>query len=67
MVIKHNEFDNPSFTTVKSIGSKAGAQNTFKEAIDTLITAVNKGYKFSDGTTTNHPNKDTPFCISFNH
>ncbi|THA20735.1 hypothetical protein E5361_09575, partial [Histophilus somni] len=58
----NTKFDNPSFTAVESIGSGAGGQNTFKGAIDALITAVNKGYKFSDGTA-NHPNKDTPFYL----
>ncbi|TEW28036.1 hypothetical protein E2R48_09290 [Histophilus somni] len=56
------EFNSHNFTAVEYIGSSHGSKNTFKGAIDELITAVNKGYKFDDGTN-NSSTKDTPFYL----
>ncbi|MFY1027995.1 YadA-like family protein [Actinobacillus seminis] len=42
----NTQFETPSFAAVKYIGGQNSTQNNFKGAIDELITAVNKGYKF---------------------
>lgn len=61
--LKDNKLDKHPFNAVNYIDDRdTGAQNTFKDVINELITAVNKGYKFSDGST-NHINKDTPFYL----
>ncbi|MFY1027036.1 hypothetical protein ACE4RU_04705, partial [Actinobacillus seminis] len=46
------KFDKPNFSAVKYVGGKQG-RDTFKGAINELINAVNKGYKFSDGNVQN--------------
>ncbi|WP_348533969.1 YadA-like family protein [Histophilus somni] len=50
------KFDSPSFTGVEYIDTPphtAGVRKNFKEALTDTINAINKGYKFSDGTNTN--------------
>ncbi|TDF37033.1 hypothetical protein E2R48_10050, partial [Histophilus somni] len=48
----NTQFKGHNFTAVEYIDGTQGSQNTFKGAITELIKAVNKGYKFSDGTKT---------------
>ncbi|MFY1026897.1 hypothetical protein ACE4RU_03955, partial [Actinobacillus seminis] len=43
----NTKFNNPSFTAVKYVGGNNRTQSNFKGAIDELISAVNKGYKFA--------------------